>query len=88
MAHQDDGPGDVPGGDLLPGHPVDLGEAPGVDFRAAGGGGGGSGSTMTGGKGRGAVAHPARPPRMSATSMTINAGKDLAEGIWGIDHYR
>ena len=30
VAHQDDGPGDVPGGDLLPGHLIDFREAPGV----------------------------------------------------------
>ena len=30
VAHQDDGPGDVTGGDLLAGHLIDLGEAPGV----------------------------------------------------------
>ena len=36
VAHQDDGPGDVPGGDLLPGHLVDVGEAPGVDLAGLG----------------------------------------------------
>jgi len=43
---------------------------------------------MTRGKGGGAVTHPARPTRMSATARTIHAGKKRAEDVGDIAHYR
>jgi len=62
VAHQDDGPGTCPLGDLLLGHWSILAKRRVSSSGGAGGSGGDGGSTMTGGRGGGAVAHPANCP--------------------------
>ena len=56
VAHQDDGPG---GGDLRPGHLVDIGKTPGVDLAGLGLRRRWRLNLMILGSGGGAVAHPA-----------------------------
>ena len=36
---------------------------------------------MTRGKGRGAVAHPAKPPRISATVIVTNVAREVREVV-------
>ena len=87
VPHQDDGPGNVAGGDLFLGHLAQAGKTAGVDLRGLGGRRGG-GSTMTGGSGfGGAPAQPARPRIITVTMKTNHAPQTFLVGIEDIVNY-